>query len=137
MEEVEKPKLNERFVKVTYHSEGNVEQTGNVNVFDLWGVGRLLLRDSEPIASASDHYDDEEKFLKVEFSPDKLAVTANRMSVLDVLALSRYLELYADEMYISKKVADRTGKNAQVQLVGPQSMSRSERRRLERESKAN
>lgn len=131
----EKQVSNERFVLITFHSDGDVTQEGNVNVFDMWGIARFIQHFPD-LVIASNEWESVDKYIRVTINDDGMTFVCHGYTALDVFALSRYLEMYADEMYIAKKVADRTRQGATVKLVSGSSLSRSERRKIERE-KAN
>lgn len=140
MESDEKQASVSKWLKVIYRSsDGSFEQTAeHLSVFDFWAIGRYLF--INPIVSG--WLEDDEKMLEVMWLEDGsgVKVYANKITPLDALSLSRYLELAGDEQYITVKNVERikeANANPVEQKLRLASPSRSERRKLEREGKAN
>lgn len=121
----------EKHLKVTY-TEGNVAiESVDIAVFDLWGLSRYMQYNPLNCLGDADDEDNVEKYIYIGYDDNGLIhFETNKMSVFDILALGRYLELTGDKMYIGKEIENNARKNMQPQLIRATAgdMNRAQRR---------
>lgn len=108
----------EKHLKITYHDGGNVEvESVDVAVFDLWGLSRYMGFNPLNCIGDADDEDTVEKYIYVSYHDGMVAFETNKMRVVDILALSRYLELTGDRMYINKEVENNARAQMKPQII--------------------
>ena len=82
-----------------------------------------------------EHHEPQPKFLKMTFHSDgKIDLESNAITVFDLWAVSNYLKMRGDEMYVQMqtqaKMAEAAAQNPGMHLAGPNQLSRQQRKTM-------
>ncbi len=83
----------------------------------------------------NDESDTKQKFLKMTFHSDgRLDLESNNVTVFDLWAVSSYLKMRGDELYVSMqtqlKMQDAASKDKRLHLASPAQLSESQRKAI-------